>query len=199
MKKILMIIVLIIILGVGVVYFTHRSVDQELSEENAQILENLSIQKEEDNLALDAEKNDSFSTEELGVINEETVMEKKDAIVTLKSGEFNPDAEGSDKVHRGWGSLEIIEVGGDKKIVFSDDFKVTNGPAYRLYLSKEKNIETEEEFSKVKDDSFQVSSVKQFSGSQIYDIDKNINIDEINSVVIWCESFSEFITSAELR
>lgn len=107
------------------------------------------------------------------------------------SGEFKRDLTDSDFLHYGEGKLSITP----KHIVMEG--KLAPGPDYQLYLSKE-FIDTESAFLENKTAMLKVANIKSFSGF-ITDIPKNVNMSEYNTVIIWCESFSEFITAAKYR
>ena len=70
------------------------------------------------------------------------------------------------------------------------------GPDYRLYLTPE-YVETEADFWRIKDQSTQVGSIKTFDGFVLENV-STINTAEFN-LIVWCECFSQFITSAKLR
>lgn len=116
----------------------------------------------------------------------------------VKQGMFDPDAEDSDRLHRGWGSVQVLMQDGQHRLVFGEDFRVTNGPDYHLYLVTERGLQTEARFNEIKEQQFDIASVKQFEGFQTFDIPETINLDQIQGVVIWCELFGEFITYADL-
>ena len=81
-----------------------------------------------------------------------------------------------------------------KQIVFKGT--MAPGPDYQLYLSP-KYIETEDEFlAGVKQQSVRVDVVKSFGG---FIIDVPQGIENYNTVVIWCEQFKEYISSAQYR
>ena len=83
----------------------------------------------------------------------------------------------------------------DDTIVF--DGEMAPGPDYRLYLTPE-YVETEDAFLRIKAQSTQVGSIKTFDGFIMEGI-STLNSVEFNSVVVWCERFSQFITSAKLQ
>lgn len=103
---------------------------------------------------------------------------------------FDRDREDSDLFHWGEG---VIKVFGDT-IVF--DGEMAPGPDYRLYLTPE-YVETEDAFLRIKDQSTQVGSIKTFDGFIVEGV-SILDSVEFNSVVVWCERFSQFITSAKL-
>lgn len=72
------------------------------------------------------------------------------------------------------------------------------GPDYKLYLSPS-YTESEQEFLDiVKHKSIQVSAVKSFDGF-IISVPNGIDIEQYNSIVIWCEEYSKYISSAKYR
>lgn len=114
------------------------------------------------------------------------------AIGTQKrEGIFSKDREDSDALHWGEG---IITVGADQ-VVFDGD--MSPGPDYRLYFTP-KYVETEADFLAIKDASALVGMVKSYQSFAL-DISDDINAEEYDSVIIWCEAFSQFITSAKLN
>jgi hypothetical protein len=98
---------------------------------------------------------------------------------------------GSDWLHWGEGRFSL----GDDYIVFQG--KLAPGPAYRLYLSP-RFIETEEDFLLQKSTMVEVGKVNSFN-NYISPVPSNISIENYNSVIIWCESFNQFITAAQFR
>ncbi len=106
-------------------------------------------------------------------------------------GEFTRDLAGSDFLHWGEGEVslspsEIVHVG-----------KLSPGPDYKLYLTRE-FVEDEAGFLAIKEASLQVGDVKTFDGV-ILSVPEGVDLDAFNTVVIWCEAFSEFITAARYR
>ena len=59
-------------------------------------------------------------------------------------------------------------------------------------------VETEEAFEKVRAKSRQIGDVKSFNGF-IVNVPPDVDITKYNTVVVWCESFSEFISAAKYR
>ena len=91
---------------------------------------------------------------------------------------------------------------GQGKITLSDDFIVIQGelapgPDYRMYLS-DTFIETEQDFLAKKPNLVQVSQVPSF-GTSIHALPAHINIEDYNTVIIWCEAFGQYITSAQYK
>jgi len=119
---------------------------------------------------------------------EQMEMAKVDAQYT---GTFKRDLEGSDFLH--WGEGEI-SVG--KKFI-SLQGKVAAGPDYKLYLSP-KLVETEADFNALKSEMKVVGDIKTFENF-VLPVDEGVDVDAYAAVIIWCESFGEFITAASYK
>ena len=75
--------------------------------------------------------------------------------------------------------------------------KLAPGPDYRLYLSPQ-YVETEVDFNRLKNTMTQVGEVKTFNNF-IVEVPADIDPANYTSVIIWCEAFAQFITSARYR
>jgi hypothetical protein len=105
--------------------------------------------------------------------------------------EFIRNLKGSDLLH--WG---------DGKVSISSGYvtllgKLSPGPEYKLYLSPE-FVETEAEFEQMKSTMKLVGDVKTFDNFMVK-VEPSIELSQFNTVVVWCEAFGEFITSAKYR
>lgn len=107
------------------------------------------------------------------------------------TGEFRRELKGSDPLHWGEGRLAV----GPSSIVLTG--RIAPGPAYRLYLVPE-FVETAEDFKRVKPRSLDVGDVKTFENF-IVPLPSGTDLARYSGVVIWCESFSQFITAAKYR
>jgi hypothetical protein len=107
------------------------------------------------------------------------------------SAEFRRDLAGSDIFHWGEGTVSV----GSEFITLRG--QLAPGPDYKLYLSPE-FVETEAEFERVKPEMVQVGDVKVFENF-IVPVPGAIDPADFSTVVVWCESFGEFITSARYR
>jgi hypothetical protein len=107
------------------------------------------------------------------------------------TGEFRRTLAGSDFLHWGEGTVSV----GPQFISLHG--RVAPGPDYMLYLSPE-FVETEAAFNKLKPDMVRVGNVKTFENFLVT-VPGSINPEKYNTVVIWCESFGEFITAAKYR
>ena len=107
------------------------------------------------------------------------------------TGEFIRDLADSDSLHWGEGIVSI----GDTFISFEGE--LAPGPDYKLYLAPE-FVETESHFERIKADMIQVGDVKTFDNF-IVNLPETVDPEMFNTVIIWCESFAEFITAAKYR
>lgn len=106
-------------------------------------------------------------------------------------GQFRRDLKDSDPLHWGEGSVSI----GHKYIVLEGE--LAPGPDYKLYLSPE-FVETEAEFARLKASMVRVGDVKTFRNF-IVAIPDGIDAANYTTVIVWCETFGQFITSARYR
>lgn len=104
---------------------------------------------------------------------------------------FRKDLKGSDRLHQGEGTVSI----NSEFITFIG--KISPGPDYMLYLSPE-FVETKTEFNQLKHKMVAVGEVKTFSNF-IVSVPENIDPSKFNTVIVWCESFEQFITAAKYQ
>jgi hypothetical protein len=104
---------------------------------------------------------------------------------------FEPDFPGSDFLHWGEGELSISA----HRISFSGE--LAPGPDYRLYLTPELVL-NEEEFLAVKDQAAYIGDIRNFDNF-ILEVPQNVNPAAFKAVLIWCETFGEFITAASYQ
>ena len=107
------------------------------------------------------------------------------------TAEFRRDLKGSDLLHWGEGKVSI------GRSAISLMGKVAPGPDYKLYLSPE-FVETEEDFARIKARSVRVGDVKTFENF-IISVPETVDVSRYSTVIVWCETFSQFITAAKYR
>jgi hypothetical protein len=110
---------------------------------------------------------------------------------TAFKGEFRRDLKDSDALHWGEGTVTI----GSKAIALMG--KVAPGPDYKLYLSPE-FVETEADFLRLKPMMARVGDVKTFDNF-IVPVPEGVDPAKFSAVIVWCETFSQFITAARYR
>lgn len=109
----------------------------------------------------------------------------------LFEAEFTKDLTGSDFLHWGTGKVAVSAT----KIVHMGE--LAPGPDYIVYLVPE-FVEDEAGFNAIKEQSAAIGSVKTFDGF-ISDIPQGVDVGAYNTVLVWCETFGEFITAAKYR
>jgi hypothetical protein len=107
------------------------------------------------------------------------------------NGEFRRGLKGSDLLH--WGEGYVF-VG---KTTVSLAGTLAPGPDYKLYLSPE-FVDTKEGFLRVKGRSLRLGDVKTFDNF-IVRVPESVDPSRYNTVVVWCETFSMFISAAKYR
>lgn len=109
----------------------------------------------------------------------------------LYQTEFQREREGSDLLH--WGEGKVLL--GPNYITFEGE--LSPGPDFKLYLSPE-FVETEAEFERLKPKMLSVGEVKTFSNF-VVELPPGTELAGYTSVIVWCESFGQFITSAQYQ
>ena len=107
------------------------------------------------------------------------------------TGQFRRDLKDSDALHWGEGIVSL----GRQSIVLNG--KLAPGPDYKLYLSPE-FVETEADFMRLKPRMVRVGDVRTFENFVVL-VPESVDISRYNTVIVWCESFSQFITAAKYQ
>lgn len=107
------------------------------------------------------------------------------------SGQFRRDLKDSDALHWGEGTVFV------GRETISLQGKIAPGPDYKLYLSPE-FVETEADFLRLKPQMARVADVKTFENF-IVSVPDSVDPSAYNAVIVWCESFSQFITAARYQ
>jgi hypothetical protein len=106
-------------------------------------------------------------------------------------GNFRRDLAGSDLLHWGEGEVSVDQ----QNITLMG--KVAPGPDYKLYLVPE-FVEDEAQFLKLKASSARVGDIKTFENF-IVAVPDGVDVAQYTTVLVWCETFSEFISAAKYR
>lgn len=107
------------------------------------------------------------------------------------AAEFRRDLAGSDALHWGEGRVYVNH----DAVSFMGE--LAPGPDYKLYLSPA-FVETEEAFNTLKPQMLRIGDVKTFRNF-IVTMPEDVDPAAFNTVVVWCETFGEFITAAQYR
>jgi hypothetical protein len=106
-------------------------------------------------------------------------------------GEFKRELKDSDLLHWGEGRVSVTP----RAVTFEG--RLAPGPDYKLYLSPE-FVETEADFLRLKPRMRRVGDVKTFENF-VVELPANADPAQYNTVIVWCESFGQFITAAQYR
>jgi hypothetical protein len=106
-------------------------------------------------------------------------------------GTFRRDLKDSDRLHWGEGKVSI----GPAAVSLMG--QLAPGPDYQLYLSPE-FVETEVDFARLKPQMVHVGPVKTFDNF-IVPIPATVDPAHYRSVIVWCETFGQFISAARYR
>jgi hypothetical protein len=107
------------------------------------------------------------------------------------TGEFRRDLAGSDALHWGEGTVAV------SRTAVSLQGRLAPGPDYKLYLSPG-FVQTEAEFTRLKSKMLRVGDVRTFDNF-VVPLAPGTDPMAYDTVVVWCETFSEFITAAKYR
>ncbi|MFT3736455.1 MAG: DM13 domain-containing protein [Rhodocyclaceae bacterium] len=106
-------------------------------------------------------------------------------------GEFRRNLKDSDSLHWGQGTVSL----GPQGIALQGE--LAPGPDYKLYLSPEL-VETEADFLRLKPRMLRVGDVKTFHNFLV-PLPAGIDLAQYDTVIVWCETFGQFITAAKYR
>lgn len=121
----------------------------------------------------------------------DATMLEQEAESALFTGTFTRELRGSDFLHWGEGKVSVT---GDRII---HEGKMAPGPDYKLYLTKT-FVEHEDEFDPIKAEAALIGDIKSFGGFLV-DVPDGVDVADYTTVVVWCESFGEFITAASYQ
>ncbi len=114
--------------------------------------------------------------------SETMVMMDEDQISVIKNGNFVGLAG-----HQAMGLAKIIKVG-DSTFLRFEDFEVTNGPDLRVYLTPDGDVKN----------GIHLEKLKGSKGNQNYEL-KDINVEQYNSIIIYCQPFGVYFGEAKLN
>jgi Electron transfer DM13 len=106
-------------------------------------------------------------------------------------GEFRRDLADSDALHWGEGTVTV----GPAAIALQG--RLAPGPDYKLYLSPE-FVETEARFEQLRPKLRRIGDIKTFDGFALA-LPPGVDPAAYNTVIVWCETFGQFITAARYR
>jgi len=101
----------------------------------------------------------------------------------------------ADSFHQGSGSTTIYQLADGKKLLRFEDFNSTNGPDLHVLLATSPNPTSSDDIG----DYIDLGSLKGNVGNQNYDIPADVNLDQYQSVVIYCMPFHVVFSTATLQ
>lgn len=107
------------------------------------------------------------------------------------TGTFKRELADSDALHWGEGTVAI------SRASVSLMGRLAPGPDYKLYLSPE-FVETEADFLRLKSTMLRVGDVKTFENF-VVPLPASADPAAYRAVIVWCETFGQFITAAKYR
>jgi hypothetical protein len=107
------------------------------------------------------------------------------------TAEFRRDLKDSDSFHWGEGKVSV----GARAITLQGN--LAPGPDYKLYLSPE-FVETEADFVRLKPGMARVGDVRTFENF-VVEVPEGVDVARYTTVIVWCESFGQFITAGKYR
>jgi hypothetical protein len=118
-------------------------------------------------------------------------MLEESAASALYTAEFSRDLSGSDFLHWGEGTVSVAP---DR---ITHRGSLAPGPDYKLYLVPE-FVEDEAQFEAVRNQAVRIGDIKTFDGFLV-DVPPAVDIESFTTVLVWCETFGEFISAARYR
>lgn len=107
------------------------------------------------------------------------------------TGQFRRDLKDSDALHWGEGTVSISA----RSIALAGE--LAPGPDYKMYLSPE-FVETEADFKRLRSSMVRVGDVRTFKNFLV-PVPESVDPARYTTVIIWCETFAQFITAARYR
>lgn len=206
-NRIIIGVIIIVIVTIGLIitepwtYFVVNEVDEAfpgLSSEQREAINNMP-EEQKNTLMEMAEDNPEMAEQvaETQLGDDIVVPEDEQAMpdnmpaepIVLSTGSFIT----IDPVHGAEGTATVYELPEGNRVLRFEDFESTNGPQLHVFLSKENPTTT---FSGIGDDAIDLGALKGNVGNQNYDIPADVNLDEYQSVVIYCVPFSVVFSSA---
>ena len=185
-------------------YFTESTVDEALPEGVVvpPTIEPKDSMTEDDAMMDDTMKDDDAMMDDDDAMMDDT-MKDDDAMMddTMKDDDAMMDdvvetptsyagtfVGVGDGIHHAEGSVYALPLEDGSNVLRLENFRTTNGPDLFVYLATDKGAS---EF-------VNLGVLKANIGNQNYDIPEDTDLDEYDTVLIWCRAFSLYFGSAEL-
>ena len=103
-------------------------------------------------------------------------------VAVLNSGQFVT----VEQDHQTTGQVRIIRENGKRYLEFDNQFTTAEGPDVQLLLHKKPKVGVK----LAENEYITVAMLESFQGAQRYEIPENVDLDDFESVVIWCRKFN---------
>lgn len=128
----------------------------------------------------------------INMTQKEDMMGAMDEAAVLASGEFRD----GDSFHKGSGNVALYKLAGGDHVLRFENLDVTNGPDLRVLLSPHADPMSKSELN---DAGFELlAKLKGNKGDQNYEIPADIDVESVNSVIIYCYPFKVIFSVAPL-
>ena len=128
----------------------------------------------------------------------ESVSAMDDTATALGESRFREDAPGQDAAHWARGGVKWYRTPDGRVLLeLQSDFEAAAGPNYWVYLNTRADIGDEKDF-RADAERVKVVKLRSFTGSQVYEMDAGA-FARAKAVTIWCETFGQYIASANVN
>jgi hypothetical protein len=185
-------LVILAVLAFGVFGIQSAFIDDEVSEANPFETTGASGIASDDMPQEQADEMNEFMEDNEIPAEVEAVEEMPDIpeITTISTGQF------IDRIHVGTGTANVITDGTQRFLRFEDDFAIDNGPDLNVYLVR--GVDADGDAGQFDDDFIDLGDLTGNIGAQNYELDPSIDLDEYDTVVIWCVRFGVAFNAADL-
>jgi len=208
MKKIVIRIGILLVIGVAAWYFISPlfiekevqeefpvieiPTEQELAKMTEEEVEKVRVEVEEKAAAMpDKVMEDPMPEVRVPEVQPE-ISNSTDPVV-LATGEF----QGADSFHKGSGQATIYELVDGSYLLRLENFSVTNGPDLRVLLAAHPNPKTQGEIKS--GEYIELAKLKGNKGNQNYEIPEGVDVSQFKSALIYCKPFHVLFSSATLN
>ena len=208
MKKLIIVIIVILILGAGWYFvsplFIEKSVDESFPaldhlpspDELAQMPQAELDMIQDQVMDMAANMPDNEMTDPMPQTTEVENINNNEEVagpVKLASGFF----QGADNFHKGSGLATIFELANGERVLRFEDFSVTNGPDLRVYLTAHPQPTSHADVTS--GSYIEIAKLKGNKGNQNYELPADLDLSQYQSVLIYCKPFRVPFATALLK
>ena len=203
MKKIIIVLIVIILLGVGWYLGTPLFIDKEV-DEAFPVPSNIPTTEELEQMS--PEEREQIQAQILEMTSKQPDIEMDEAMPTPiseeESKEIMPEKllsgifQDADSFHKSSGEASIYKIESENILRF-ENFSVTNGPKLVVLLSSHPDPKSKEDIQN--SEYIELADLKGNIGNQNYEIPAEVNLDNLKTVVIYCKPFHVIFGTALLK